>query len=296
MNKQSSNYLSRSALAEKLGVSLKELTQQLIHAGWLQHNEGADKSTEWTLTAKGEFEGGIYRESKKYGRYIVWPETVSAHPAMTELLDSLISATTIAKEYDLSAKIINQLLASIGWLSPFAKGWQVTEIGQQQGGVQQHADTGAPYVKWSRNILTNEYFNQLIQHFQAKDPQHFQKMIDGVTCYKTISGHWVESIDELHIAHSLTIVNIPYMYQKELMLLKSDIKSHRLTCTFYLPELKLIILYQPSNVSPDQLNQQLTQQTLLEKQPFTTLFVSDKDVSDIDKILAKAFNRLGVSI
>lgn len=74
-NNDQDDFLSRSALAEKLGVSLKELTQHMIDAGWI-----VQEGKQWQLTAKGEFEGGIYRDSHKYGRYIVWPASVVNQP------------------------------------------------------------------------------------------------------------------------------------------------------------------------------------------------------------------------
>jgi len=136
----------------------------------------------------------------------------------------------------------------------------------------------------------------VIEHFQVKDPENLLTLIEGRTYYKTIAGNYVASIDELHIAHYLTVNNIPFMYQKELMLLNTT----TVTCTFYLPECQLMISYHPENVTPEELSQQLTQQTELEKPsvitPFTTLFVNAKDVSDIDKVLAKTFNQLGVSV
>ena len=39
----------------------------------------------WLLTPKGEFEGGSYQNSRRYGRYIVWPEAIEDHPLLAAL-------------------------------------------------------------------------------------------------------------------------------------------------------------------------------------------------------------------
>ena len=68
---ETSGPLSTSALARKLEIPAQQLFATLKDYGWIQRQgEG------WLLTPKGEFEGGQYRQSKRFGRYVVWPESL----------------------------------------------------------------------------------------------------------------------------------------------------------------------------------------------------------------------------
>jgi hypothetical protein len=302
MEEKNTHYLSRSALAEKLGVSLKELTQQLISAGWLLHHpvntskndtSNNDSLSQWQLTEKGKFEGGVYRQSKKFGEYIVWPESVLAHPAIIEITASLISATQIGKHVDLPANIINQLLANIGWLEPFAKGWNITSIGQQQGGVQQSNDqTGVPYVMWSRGLLSHSFLQTKISHFKGEPDATPTALLGDQTYYTTIDGYRVLSRDELLIAHTLYINNICAVYRQAMMVEGGDI----IEPTFYLPHSCVYVFFHPSQVSPHILAQQLELQTKISSQAIRSVFIGSDDLFNLNHVLLKAFISLGVTV
>ncbi|MCP4815743.1 MAG: hypothetical protein GY888_24785, partial [Planctomycetaceae bacterium] len=61
--------LSTTALARKLNIPAQQLFATLKDYGWIQRSTDS-----WVLTSKGEFEGGTYQTSRRYGRYIVWPQ------------------------------------------------------------------------------------------------------------------------------------------------------------------------------------------------------------------------------
>ncbi|MDA8752758.1 hypothetical protein N9M39_01220, partial [Halieaceae bacterium] len=69
--------LSTSALARKLEIPVQQLFATLRDYGWILR-----QADNWVLTPKGEFEGGDYQESRRYGRYIVWPEKLLSHPLL----------------------------------------------------------------------------------------------------------------------------------------------------------------------------------------------------------------------
>ena len=72
--------LSTTALARKLGIPTQQLFATLKDYGWIQRHQDS-----WLLTNKGEFEGGSYADSKRYGRYIVWPESLVEHPMLSAI-------------------------------------------------------------------------------------------------------------------------------------------------------------------------------------------------------------------
>ena len=58
------NKLSTTALAKKLDIPTQQLFATLKDYGWI---ERANES--WILTQKGEFEGGSYHNSRRFGAY-----------------------------------------------------------------------------------------------------------------------------------------------------------------------------------------------------------------------------------
>ena len=59
--------VSTSQLAKRAGIESRKLFDCLHQAKWISRNESDDGSSKWELTAKGEFEGGEYFNSEKYG-------------------------------------------------------------------------------------------------------------------------------------------------------------------------------------------------------------------------------------
>ena len=68
--------LSTTALAKLLEMDSKQLFELLVERKWMVREKKPDGSNVNKLTAKGEFEGGEYLESKKFGTYIVWPDSI----------------------------------------------------------------------------------------------------------------------------------------------------------------------------------------------------------------------------
>lgn len=274
---------SRSALAEELGLTLKEVTQHLIESGWI-----LQQNSKWVLTAKGEFEGGEYRQSSKYGQYIVWPQSVIDHPAIVELKNTRLTASIIAKHFNLTAALINRLLAEAGLLKAYAKGWKLTLQGEQVGGLQQHhADTGIPFVTWQRTILKNSSLLSLINNIQGdgdKLPTENSKRL------KTIDGHYVSNEDELAIANWLYLSAYRYCYHRTTYF--GDNKS--LISDYYLSDFHVHILYQPEDVSPEKLAKQLQRRELYKKAQLHFIEILPSDVQSLEKILPKFLLQLGL--
>ncbi|MDP1613191.1 MAG: phospholipase D family protein [Sulfuritalea sp.] len=65
-----SDKLTTSKLARKLGVKANDLLEQLTTAGYLEAREGKNY-----LTPKGKDIGGEFRMSPKFGPYFLWPES-----------------------------------------------------------------------------------------------------------------------------------------------------------------------------------------------------------------------------
>ena len=117
-------YISTTALAKKFNITSKEMFMQLVQLGFIEK-----KGEVWSLTNTGVDAGGIFKTSKRYGKYITWPENLSLQISD----DKLITSTSIGKEFQLSANKINFLLSEIGWIYKGIKGWLLTPQGIRQG-------------------------------------------------------------------------------------------------------------------------------------------------------------------
>ncbi|MGH1440643.1 MAG: hypothetical protein ACRBBR_11055 [Cellvibrionaceae bacterium] len=270
------DYLSRSALAEKLGITLKELTQLMIESGWI-----TQEGKSWNLTAKGEFEGGKYRESKKFGQYIVWPASVIEHPMIREMNDGVVTISSLAKRVDLPARFFNRLLAELGWIEIFAKGWQLTSLGEVHGGVQaQDDETGIPYVMWPRTLLDNLSLQHSVAYFS--DNQRLQAL-NGLTTMST--AHSV-------IASWLYAVGLVYSYQRELLLPKGIV----LKPDFYLPRRQLCIDYWPESLPADALAVQLSKREVYKRHNIRSIEIDPKGLADLDHELSRELMQLGITV
>lgn len=289
----STAYFSRSALASKLDVSLKELTQVMLDAGWLLHNEEAGAEKQWSLTSKGEFEGGIYRESKKFGHYIVWPESILSHQVIKDLQSSYVSATTIAQIVNLPVKTMNKLFADLGWITHFGKGWNTTERGRNNGAVQQeNSETGIAYVCWRRSILESNTLLTHIKQYQGEVPATRTEKIAGKLHYRLLNGVWVESLNELHLGNYLYIYGLTYAYQRNI-----DLGGKQsIIADFYLPIEGIAILINQAHINPSALAIQVERQALIEKSSLQYIVVNSLEMASIDKVLPKALIACGVSI
>ena len=116
--------VSTTALARQLDIPAQQLFATLKDYGWIQRVED-----NWVLTGKGEFEGGSYVDSKRYGRYIVWPKSLESHQLLKAIeSNQRISASGLRRYYPkLHPRQINRALAELGLQAHSVLGWELTE-------------------------------------------------------------------------------------------------------------------------------------------------------------------------
>jgi len=68
---ETSDKLTTSKLAQKLGIKTNVLTDKLVASGFLEVRDGKNY-----ITAKGKDAGGEFRMSPKFGPYFLWPESI----------------------------------------------------------------------------------------------------------------------------------------------------------------------------------------------------------------------------
>ena len=126
---QSTKLLSGTALSKIIGINSKDLFSRLLEQGLIEKNDKV-----WELTRLGIEKGGQLRESKQYGSYIVWPESIKEVLLDKSVkTDSIVNTTTLSKVFNISRQRINLILSELGFVTKDRKGWILTSLGNSLG-------------------------------------------------------------------------------------------------------------------------------------------------------------------
>jgi len=142
--------LSTTALARELNLPAQQLFVTLRDFGWIRRGKDG-----WLLTARGEYEGGRYHDSSRYGRYIIWPRQLLQHHLLTAIeSNERLTAVGLCHHFPgLSSRRINRALAELGLQYPGSFGWELTALGRSRGGMQEEDENnGVRYVSWPRDF------------------------------------------------------------------------------------------------------------------------------------------------
>ena len=182
-----------------------------------------------------------------------------AKPSKSMNSGKQLNSTTIGKDFDISAVKVNQILAELGWITRFAKGWTVTPEGEKEGGQMKEAfPSGARYVVWPEEILQHPVLTRSIAEYKGDefDPEDNDwPLIDDVPTekasqtsadnfrekfpckYRTMDGHMVRSKAEMTIDNFLYVNSLVHAFERKLPI------EEDLYCDFYLPQAKVYIEY-----------------------------------------------------
>lgn len=142
--------LSTSALAKRLKLPIQQLFVTLRDYGWIERD-----GESWALTAKGELHGGGYQQSQRFGRYIVWPETLTEHPLVSAIeSDQRLSSGDLAEDFPpYSPAGINSALEELGLIQRLRIGFSLTQLGEQFGGRQESDPASGLYrISWPQDF------------------------------------------------------------------------------------------------------------------------------------------------
>jgi len=288
--------ISTTALSKLHGISAKELFDYLQKEAWIKKEGEA-----WVLTKKGEEKGGAYKESKQFGRYIVWPEDIELHISSTTSPQSsqkLITSTLIGKHFGLSANKINFILSELGWVNKGLKGWVITEQGKKLGGVQsEDKKSGVPYVRWPESILEVKSLVETVAEVQGTTHQAESSNTQNedvtfrekfIPKHRSADGHYVRSKAEMLIDNWLYMAEIVHAYERKLPI-EEDVY-----CDFYIPTGKVYIEYWGYEDDPKYLARKKKKLEIYKKYGFNLIELSDKDVQNLDDVLPRMLLKYGV--
>lgn len=278
--------ISTTALAKALQLPPPRLFTLLQDYDWITRN-----NEKWCLTSRGEQQGGSYRDSKKYGKYIVWPERLVDHPLLQAAADAnFITASLIGEHFQRSGRYVNRVLREMGWLRRANAGWLVTEIGLQRGGVQQKNSDGVAYASWPKSIVSEPElqatFNRLniLQHRQeGHEPDLFEveeiTELQGHVAFTALDGHILASPAAAEVCQWLYVMGITHAHRRAL-------PGHaEFVCDFYLPLHGLYIDIWSETESAHALAEQLAKKDWCQQNHLKLLELDQDAIADLDNVL-----------
>ncbi|MEE4659536.1 MAG: hypothetical protein V2J89_03650 [Halieaceae bacterium] len=289
-----SDKLSTSALARKLGLPVQQLFATLKDYGWIQRHQDS-----WLLTNKGEFEGGGYVDSQRYGRYIVWPETLVDHPLLSAIeSNQRVSAAGLRRYYPkLHPRQINRALAELGLQVHSILGWELTEQGRKLGGQQEESDnSGAYYVTWPHEIVDHPVIHrELDAQSDAGTPLVEEPAEDlfasaALTELVGIDGHALETHLELKVCNWLYLAQLAHAHQRALPV------EEVLYADFYLPAARVYIECWDEEVAPERLGLKLKKKDVYREAGLRLIEVNEKDGDRLDEVLGRPLMEFGIRV
>lgn len=279
--------ISTSALAKQLELSAQQLFASLKDYGWIRKLDDG-----WALTSKGEFEGGEYVHSKKYGRYIVWPPEIADHPLFRAMEDNRhLSATALGKEYDLTARETNRVLAELGWIKHGFQGWEPTPLGQQMGAMQLENDSsGTCYVVWPQAVAEDTVLARQLaltgSIFRRAEPA--DDLFAQQEGFAAPDGHQHNSRLALQVCHWLYLAGISHATHKRLPV------AEELFADFYLPQYQVFVECWDSAGAG--LAQRMRRRDLYQRLGFSVIDVEPEADDRVDELMTRAVRKLGIRI
>jgi len=288
--------LSTTALARRLEIPVQQLFVTLRDYGWIQR---ADDS--WALTPKGEFEGGSYHTSRRYGSYIVWPETLLEHPLLQALESSQrVTASALCRYFPhLHPRQINRALAEMGLQHHTLMGWELTGLGRTLGGAQEESSSsGAFYVTWPPDIVDNPVIQRELQlqsdqvHPAAEpgapEPDLFEPGHTLVDPCRGVDGHQLQTTLQARVCNWLYLAQLAHAHRRALPI------EEPLFADFYVPLGSVYIDCWESDVPADELSPRLRKRELYRELDLRSLEINDADADKLDEVLGRGLLAFGI--
>lgn len=294
--------LSTTALARALELPVQQLFVTLRDYGWIER-----RADNWLLTPKGEYEGGSYRDSRRFGRYIVWPSRLVEHPLLSAIeSNQRITAASLRRFYPaLHPRQINRSLAEIGLQQHSILGWELTELGRQWGGQQAESEnSGAFYVTWPHEIVDHPVVQRELMRLAAGPPAAPQAAPPGeeADLFATngnggsaaqdscegIDGHHLETHLEQRVCDWLYLAQLAHAYRRALPCEES------LRADFYLPQGAVYIDCWSENLSATELSARLRRREVYRELGLRAIEINAGDEEQLDEVLGRGLLAFGI--
>ncbi|MEM9256929.1 MAG: hypothetical protein AAGA91_15905 [Pseudomonadota bacterium] len=288
------NRLSTTALAKKLNLPVQQLFATLKDYGWIDR-----VGDTWRLTPKGEYEGGQYNQSQRYGSYIVWPESLEQHPLLMAIESNhRVTAGALRRYYPrLHARHINRALAELGLQQHTLLGWELTPRGRDLGGAQEESrSSGAFYVTWPHEIIDHPVVHRELgrqsQQFEPPtargEPDLFDSEGSGGHALQGIDGHVLDSSLQTRVCNWLYLAQLAHAIHRVLPI------EEDLIADFFLPAGQVYIDCWEEQASAARMAELLRRREVCREQGLRHLEVSEKDMDRLDEVLGRGLLDFGI--
>jgi hypothetical protein len=288
--------LSTTALARRLNIPVQQLFSILKDYGWIQR-----MGESWTLTQKGEYEGGSYHTGGRYGTYIVWPEQLEEHPLLQAIeSNQRITAASMCRYYpSLHARQINRALAELGLQHHSIMGWELTRLGRSLGGLQEESSaSGAFYVTWPHEIIDNPVIHRELriqsdqipaQHrSQSAEPDFFENSNALIDACRGIDGHSVLSPLQTRVCNWLYLAQLAHAFRRALP------TEELVYADFYVPLGNIYIDCWEAEGAVGELSGKFRKRELYKALHLRNLDINADDGDKLDEVLGRGLLSFGI--
>lgn len=322
MTDAGSTSLSTSALAKRLKLPIQQLFVTLRDYGWIERHEKG-----WVLTGKGELHGGDYQNSQRFGRYIVWPESLMEHPLITAIeSNQRITPGGMRRYYShLSIRQINRTLSELGLQRPTTRGLEITALGEKFGGRQDREEEHDLWVvSWPHEIVDNPVVHRELNRLVSDGVETVAEPVDqqadahetssnseaqptgpmddlfahsedrgpatddAPARRRTLDGRYVETLLQLRVSDWLYEAQLAYARNRRLPL------DEPLWADFYVPKAGLYIECWERDVPTSELTRRLRTREACRELGLEYQEVAAADMERIDDLLSQRLASLGV--
>jgi len=280
--------------SKKLSIPKYQLDEMLLTCKYIEKTDSG-----YSLTEVGKANSGVIKKHAKFGEYIAWDEDIEIPNKLITQGKTFYSATKIGEKYKLSARKINMILSEIGLIEKYLKGWTITALGTQNGGVQkENSKNGIPYVEWDESIFKSSAFNNILKEVQGEAGTNIQNSEeDGQELnfrdkfkaeHRATDGHMVRSKAEMLIDNWLYMEGIVHAYERKLPI-EEDVY-----CDFYLPSGRIYIEFWGLENDPKYAKRKKTKKAIYAKYGFKLIELTDKEVYNLDDFFPRMLLKFGV--
>ena len=215
--------------------------------------------------------------------------------------DKTLSSTALGMKFALTPMKVNQILAELGWITKFTKGWIPTPAGSKHGAqAREMKESGVPYVVWPQEILQDKIFDRSVREFkgeviqdEAPETTEDKGVASGFRekfpCkYRAQDGHMVRSKAEVLIDNFLYASGLVHAFERKLPVLED------VYCDFYLPDGKVYIEYWGLENDPKYEARKQEKILIYQKYKFTLIQLTDEHVSNLDDHLPRLLLKEGI--
>lgn len=248
------------------------------------------------------------------------PAGGSARPAGDDEGNHL-SSTRIGQHFGISNIKTNLILAELGWIERYVKGWVPTERGNALGANVREMRNGTPFVIWPESILSNAALRASVTEQTSQSPapaapapalpgpglkssvpavappapdkSHADKSADFrakfPATFRTQDGHMVRSRAEVLIDNWLYMQGIVHAYERRLPI------EEECYCDFYLPKGKgVYIEFWGRESDPKYRDRMAVKQAIYAKNNMRLIELGDAEIERLDDVLPRMLLRFGV--